>query len=351
MAARQNRSRRIGVAIALLAMLSGCGAAPTSRPLAGIAPARKVSAKRLATTTRFLASNMCYRVDRHLRVFLDELDADILREDASKPFDPADKAAYAIGVRHARARLEPAALEALLNTYVFGDAQAPLKDLRVEVKNGQVALAGKLKKGIWIGFELEGDVAATPDGRVRLKPRTIRSMGMRVDDLMRLVGLDLARLLKARQEKGVVIEGNEILLDPAKMFPPPRLVGPVAGVKLVNGLVDLTFRDGAPRPLPALPVKAPNWIALWGGAVRVNSVVAADAKVQLVDAHPADPFVYALNFYRESLEGGYVVAAKTGHMIAYLPDANAWSPDFGRFAPRLPVTGIVPPDSDMPALP
>lgn len=337
--------------VAAIALLTGCGAAPISRPALGTRPADAVQAQGRSTATRFMAANMCYRVDKQLRVFLDELDSDIIRKDGGKVFDPSDKGAFAIGIRHARARLEPAALEALLNGYVFGDKDAPLKDLRVAMKNGRLTLAGKLKKGIWLGFEMEGEVSPTPEGRVRMVPQSIKSMGIRIDDLMKLVGLDLARLLKARQEKGVVIEGNEIVLDPAKMFPPPKLVGPVTAVKVAGGVLDLTFRDGAPRPLPAMPVKAPNWIALWGGSVRVNAVVADDAKVQLVDAHPADPFFYALDFYRESLEGGFVVAAKEGHMVAYLPDANAWSPDFGRFMPALPVTGVKSPKSDMPALP
>lgn len=353
MAINQHVKGRIAAGLLALALLTGCGATPAGRPVLGATRADAYAAQGRSATaiTRFMAANMCYRVDPRLRVLLDELDADIVRQDASKPFNPADKAAYAIGLRHARARLEPASLEALLNGYVFGDKEAPLKDLKIGMKNGKLTLAGKLKKGIWLGFEMEGDVSATPDGRVRMVPGVIKSMGIRVDDLMKLVGLDLARLLKARQEKGVVIEGNEIVLDPAKMFPPPKLVGPVVGVKIENGLLALAFRDGAPRPLPAMPVKAPNWIALWGGSVSVNAVVAHDAKIQLVDANPADPFVYALDFYRESLEGGLVVAATDGHLLAYLPDANAWGPNFGRFAPALPVVGIKPPKSDMPPLP
>lgn len=345
------RITKLAALAGAIALLAGCGATPTARPALTTAQARGLqAAARGSATTRFMAANMVYRVDKDLRVLLDELDADILRQ-GTRPFDPADRENYAIGLKHAKARLEPAALEALLNTYVFGDGEAPLKELRVAVKDGKVHLAGKLKKGIWLGFEIEGDVAATPDGRVRMTPRVIKSMGIRVDDLMKLVGLDLTRLLKARAEKGVVIEGDAIVLDPAKMFPPPKLVGPVADVKLDRGLIALTFRDGAARPLPALPVRAPNWIALYGGAVRVNAVVAEDAKIQLVDAHPADPFVYALQFFRESLEGGFVVAGRSGHMVAYLPDANAWSPDFGRFAPPLPVPGMAQPKSDMPALP
>jgi hypothetical protein len=155
-------------------------------------------------------------------------------------------------------------------------------------------------------------------------------------------------LLKARKAKGMTIEGNDIVLDPSKMFPPPRLVGKVAAVKLDGGMLTYSFRDGAARALPAMPVKTKNFLALWGGPVKIGPVTTEDAKIQLVDADPSDPFAYAIDFCRESLEAGYVVVGKDGTLAAYVPDANTFSPDFGRYAPSFPAPGIKEPKSDMP---
>ena len=343
---------RLSILLPLLATLAGCGSAGV------MAPAKltsKISALKAGTPgqpTRFLASNTCYRVGPRIRVFLDQLDADLVLRAPGTPLDPSDKESFAIAVRHAVARQEPASLEALLNEHVFGDAKAPLKDLKVGVKGEQVTLAGKLDKGLWVPFEMTGAIGATADGRVSFKPKEIRSLGVRVDGLMALVGLDLARMLKARQEKGVVIEGNEVLLDPGKMFPAPRLLGPVVAVKVNAGLLEYRFQDGADRPLPALPVKAArNWVALWGGALRCQDVVTTDAKVQLVDAHPQDPFVYALEFYRESLAAGFVTMGVDGRMAAYLPDANSWTADWPTFQPSLPLAGMKALPSDMAPFP
>jgi len=340
------RTLKTLAALALACALTGCGAQPTATAQA-LTKLKAASAPKAGGTTRFMASHMGYRVDKHVRLFLDELDADIVLREKDQPFDPSAKDDYAINVRHAKVRQEAASLEALLNTYVFGDAKAPLKDLKVGLKGDRVTLSGKLDKGVWLPFEMEGDITASSDGRAKLTPRTIRSLGVRVDGLMALVGLDLANLLKARAEKGVVIEGNDVLLDPSKMLPPPKLLGPVKSIRVVNGEFEYLLGKGEPRALPALPIQTPNWIALWGGAVRVNSVTAYDAKIQLVDANPADPFFYVLDFYRESLEAGFVVSGRDGRLVAYLPDANAFSPEFGRFAPSLPFTAIRQPKSDM----
>lgn len=328
--------------------IAGCGAAP-SAPALRMNKLSAAGATKAGATTRFMASHMGYRVDKTVRLFLDELDADIVLRDKAQPFDPSAKADYAIAVRHAKVRQEAASLEALLNTYVFGDAKAPLKDLKVGLSGDRVTLSGKLDKGVWLPFEIEGDISATADGRARLTPRKISSLGVRVDGLLALVGLDLARVLKARAEKGVVIEGNDVILDPSKMLPPPKLLGPVKSIRVINGEFEYMLGQGETRALPALPVQTSNWIALWGGAVRVNSVTAYDAKVQLVDANPADPFFYALDFYRESLEAGFVVAGRDGRLVAYVPDCNTFSSAFGRFAPTLPFTAIRQSKSDMAA--
>jgi hypothetical protein len=67
-----------------------------------------------------------------------------------------------------------------------------------------------------------------------------------------------------------------------------------------------------------------------------------------VDGQPETPMIFALEFYREQLEAGYVVSTKSGHMITYLPDANTFGPNFGRFAPpSLPIPGMVKMPSDM----
>jgi hypothetical protein len=332
--------------LAIACAVNGCGMQPAATGQA-TTKLRDASAEKAGGTTRFLASHTGYRVDKYVRLFLDELDSDIVLREKDQPFDPSAKTDYAINVRHAKVRQEASSLEALLNTYVFGDAKAPLKDLKVGLRGDRVTLSGKLNKGVGLPFELEGDIGVSGDGRAKLTPRSIRSLGVRVDGLMSLVGLDLANLLRARAEKGFVIEGNGVLLDPSKMLPPPKLLGPVKAIRVVNGEFEFLLGQGEARALPALPIQTPNWIALWGGMVRVNSVTAYDAKVQLVDANPADPFFFALDFYRESLEAGFVVSGRDGRLVAYLPDANAFTPALGRFAPALPFTAIRQPESDM----
>lgn len=337
------------MALTLASGLTGCGKDTIAGAKVGTTDGVELVRRGPGGTTRFMARNVLYRLDPNIAMFLTEMNADVVLKDPTLPFIPANKTDYAIQVHKATVTKGPGDLEALMNNYVFNDRDTPIKDVKMAFKGDRIVMAGKMKKGVWVGFEMEGTLEPTPDGKIKMKPVVIRSMGLRVDGLMGLFGLEMAKLLKMKEEKGLIMQGNEILMDPAKLYPPPSLLCKITKVAIANGAMHLEMDDGQSRPWPELPVmNSKSTLLMWGGDVLINSSLSLNSKMQILDATPQTPMVFALDRYREQLEAGFVVPSRAGHMIAYVPDVLNMTGDMGRYTPPTwPVPGIKEIPSDL----
>lgn len=337
-------------ALVLTTGLTGCGSASLPNQ-SGLGSVDRVELIRRGPggQPRFMAKNVVFRLDKDIAMFLEDMNADVVLKDPTMPYVPANKTEYSLQIHQARVRKGPAAMEALMNKYIFTGPDSPIKDVKMAFKGDKIVMSGKMKKGIWVGFEMEGTLEPTPDGKIVMTPTVVKSMGLRVDGLMSLMGLEMQKLLKMQEEKGLVMDGNQIIMDPSKMYPPPALVGRVTNVYIANGQFHCEFNDGKARPWPDVPVKNQrSMLLMWGGDILINKTLVLDAKMQILDATPDTPMVYALDFYREQLEAGYTVSTRAGHMITYGPDINTWTGNLGRFTPPvLPIPGIPNLPSDM----
>lgn len=337
------------LALAIAPGLAGCGKdGPTGAPLSagdGVELVRRGP----GGTTRFMARNVLYRLDPNVSMFLTDMNADVVLKDPTLPFVPANKTDYAIQVHHAIVDKGAGDLEALMNTYVFSDRDSPIRNVKMSFKGDRLVMAGEMKKGVWLKFEMEGTMAATQDGKIRMTPVVVKSAGLRVDGLMKLIGLEMAKLLKMKEEKGLIMDGNEIIMDPSKLYPPPALIGHVTVAAVRNNMLHIEMDDGKARPWPEVPVtNTRSQLLMWGGDVLINAVLNLNAKMQVLDATPATPMVFALDRYREQLEAGFVIPTRAGHLIAYVPDVLDYDGDMGRYAPPgWPVPGIKEGPSDL----
>ena len=128
-------------AMALLSLV-GCG----SNGIAGVlSPANANSVELVKRgpggTTRFLAKNVVYRLDKNVAMNLEEMNADIQLKDPTLPFVPANKNDYSINVHYAKVTKDASSLAALMNTYVFNDDDSPLKDLKISFKGDRIVMA------------------------------------------------------------------------------------------------------------------------------------------------------------------------------------------------------------------
>ena len=88
-----------------------------------------------------------------------------------------------------------------LNTYVFDTPDAPLKNLALSIKGDQIKQTGTMKTGIGIAFEMIGIMSATPEGIIRIHPTQVKAAHVPVIGLMKLFGLDMAKMINTRKNK------------------------------------------------------------------------------------------------------------------------------------------------------
>src|SRR5262249_20236397 len=153
---------------------------------------------------------------------------------------------YVIAAEAAEIAIDTVSMAHMLNAYVFGERDAPLKDLKISIKNGQIKQEGTIQKGIGIPFETIGDMSATEDGKVRIHPKEMKAAHLPVKGLMKLFGVDLANLINTRKAKGISVDDNDIILDPTAALPPPKMQGRVTSIKIEGDQIVQLF--GSEKP-------------------------------------------------------------------------------------------------------
>src|ERR1700749_2908103 len=138
-----------------------------------------------------------------------------------------DKKSFSIQIAAAEIAIPPQSLANILNSNVFSGNDSPLKDIEVSIDKDLLKIKGKLHKKGDIGFETEGRLSATPDGKIRLHAEKIKALHLPVKGMMDLFGIDIADLIKNGKVQGVQAEKDDLILDPGLILPPPRISGKV----------------------------------------------------------------------------------------------------------------------------
>jgi hypothetical protein len=243
-------------------------------------------------------------------------------KDAPPWFD--DPQSFTLAIDTGEVSISPASLSALLNDYVFNYKGTPLKDLKVTIDGGELKQTGTMHKLIDLPFTIRATLSATPDGRIRLHPTSVKVVGIGVKGLMRTFGIELENLVKVQQGRGVEIADNDFLLDPAGLLPPPRIEGRVTAVRLEGGKVQQTFgastRAGRRQPLHPTDPSARNYMYYRGRILRFGKLTMVDADLQIVDADPSDPFDFYLSHLNEQLVAGLSRNQKDFGLLTVMPD-------------------------------
>lgn len=210
-------------------------------------------------------------------------------------------------------------LTRLLNRYVFGYRGAPLSDLRAGFQGTDLVLSGSLHKGATLPFQMTASVSLTPEGRIRVHASSVRLCGADGLALLHALGLHLSDMLDLRGAKGVQAQGNDLLLDPFQILPPPRISGRLTAVRVRDGELQQVFgREDAVPDTP--PVPARGYAYFRHGTLRFGKLFMVDADMEAVDADESDPFDFYLDYYVSQLVAGYHVTTERGGMVAYFPD-------------------------------
>jgi hypothetical protein len=230
-----------------------------------------------------------------------------------------DKLSYVIAIDSAEVAVSLADMSHALNTYVFNEPDAPLKNLTLSAEGSEIKQTGTLKKGIGIPFEMVGAIGATPEGLIRIHPTKTKAAHLPVKGLMKFFGLDMSKLINTRKTRGISVDENDLIMDPSATLPPPKIRGHITSVAIVGDTIVQTFG----KPGSVAPTTPPsNYMAYRGGILTFGKLTMKDADMRLVDADPSDVFDFYPDHYNQQLVAGYSKTTASGGLMVFIPDYN-----------------------------
>ncbi|HEY7500733.1 MAG TPA: hypothetical protein VH740_19580 [Vicinamibacterales bacterium] len=264
------------------------------------------------------------------------LDGELAGRSASSPPGFDNPGSYVLRIQSAEISMDAASLTTLMRT-VFAQP-SPVKDLEISIAQGELVQKGKLRKGIDVPFTMKTTVAPTADGRIRLHAKSLKTIGLPVKGLLDFFGVALDDLMKTPSGRGITIDGDDILLSPAQMLPPPATEGNVkdvrvSGDRLVMTMVGDVTPPARPRTLPEPASR--NYVYFHGGSVRFGKLTMRDADLQLTDADASDPFDFFPAQYLSQLVAGYSRTTERGGLKVVMPDYGDLKTARGRVRPPL----------------
>jgi len=219
--------------------------------------------------------------------------------------------------------ISTASMAALLNHYTFAYEGAPLSDIELEVHDGKLRQRGKIHKGgLEVPFEMDGELTLQPDGKLRVHPTSIKAGGVGVTRLLDALDVELVELIKVRADRGVTLDGDDLLLALRRLLPAPEVVGELSAVRLESDHIVLDFGGGPDGTEAQAGGRAENFMAFQGGGLRFGKLTMRRTDLRIVDADPRDPFLFDLPHYRRQLVAGYSITTADLGLIAMMPDAD-----------------------------
>jgi hypothetical protein len=301
-------------------LLSGCGGGKNKvNPAAQEAvetPPRVIPAP-VDGRTQVEMVNVNIHLDPALILHVHYLSGQFLPTRKGQPPAFDDKLSYIVAIDTAEVGVSAASMSHALNAYVFNAPDAPLKNLTLSIQGSQIKQTGTMNKGIGIPFEMTGTMSATPEGKIRIHATQVKAAHVPVKGLMKLLGLDMAKVVNTRKTKGVSVEGDDIILNPGQMLPPPLMQGHITAVSIRGDEIIQTF--GRARTPPG-GKHAGNYMSYHGGVLRFGKLTMHDTDMQLIDTDPADPFDFFPERYQDQLVAGYSKTTATGGLLVYMPD-------------------------------
>jgi hypothetical protein len=229
-----------------------------------------------------------------------------------------DKHSFTFAIDSAVIATTTADMTMLMNGSVFNYEKSPLTDLRLSTVGQRLKMNATLHKGVAVPIEMTGDLSVTTDGKLRIHADKVRAAHLPVKGMMKALDIQMDDLVDARYARGVSIRGNDMLLDPQFLFPPPYKQGHLTKVAIVGDDIVQTF--GTPPANVTATKPQRNYIHFQGGALRFQRLEMRDADLSIIDRTGGPWFDFYLDHYRDQLAASTVKVTPSGALEVSMPD-------------------------------
>jgi hypothetical protein len=271
--------------------------------------------------THVAMHNVNYHYDNDLTIHIRYLRGKLVpsRQQLPPTFD--DKLSFSVSIDSAEIAISAGALATLMNKYVFSYPGSSIKNVQIRMRGQQLEQTGTGHKGVDVPFQMRAEVSATPEGRIRLHPVSFKVLHVPVEGALHLFGLHVGDLIDPKRAPGIEIVKDDLILDPSKMLPAPKMLGRVAAVAIEGDRLVQFFGAVAPHQSGTR-----NYMHFTGGTIRFGKLTMHDADLSLIDSDPSDPFEFSLERYKEQLVAGYSKTTPSFGLDVFMPDITKLGP-------------------------
>jgi len=274
--------------------------------------------------------NVMYHFTDSISVQIIHLEGELVP--IGKPGIPVfdDAKSFSLAIRSAELSITTDDLSNVLNQYAFAAKDAPIKGIRVSAQGEKLKIQGSLHSKGDLPFESEGSLMATPDGEIRLHTDKVKAAHVSVKGLMDLLGETVAKLIDTRKVRGVRVEGDDLILSPSELFPPPRIQGQLRSVSIRGNEIVQQYGTASSASLKL----SGNYMAYRGAQLKFGKLTMSDTDLTLIDLNPEDPFDFYLEHYKDQLVAGYTKTTPSFGLRSYFRDYNKLTPKQKSMASR-----------------
>lgn len=288
---------------------------------AGLCPfclAPAAAAQTAAAPVQVQMQAVVLHVDETTSLEVHRLRGELVPTNKNKPPAFDDSRSFVVRIDSAEIAVSTASLANLLNRYTFGD-KAPLRNLTISTDADVLKVKGTLAKGLNIPFAVDAKPMVDGDGNLRLHTTSAKVFGFLPKGLMGFFGLHLNSVVGDKPAEGVRVDGDDFVLSPGAMVPPPRIQGRLQSVRVEPGRLVQTFGPGhAPALHPPDGIK--NYMYYRGGVLRFGKLTMDDTDMALIDQNTEDPFDFYQAKYLQQLVAGYSKNTPAQGLKVYMPD-------------------------------
>jgi hypothetical protein len=231
-----------------------------------------------------------------------------------------DPRSYSVTVDSGEVAVDLASLNALMTRALVGHSNVRSIEISIGADGG-VRQKGTVRKGILVPFDVKASVSPNRDGRIRIHSESVKGFGIPVNPLLKTFRVKVDDLFSVDPGRGVSVDGNDVLLDPSSLLPPPVMRGQIAAVRVEKDALVQVFGTGAKQTLLPKPTSK-NYIYWRGGQLSFGKLTMTDTDLELVDDDPADPFDFSVDRWNEQLVNGYSKITPGRGLKAHMPDYN-----------------------------
>jgi hypothetical protein len=229
-----------------------------------------------------------------------------------------DPRSYSVTVDHGEVAVDLASLNAMMTRALVGHSNVRSIEVSIDT-DGRLRQKGTLKRGVPLPFDVKATVTPTPDGHLRIHSESVKGFGIPVNPLLKTLGLKMDDLFKVDPGRGVTVDGNDVLLDPSSLLPPPAMHGRITAVRVEKDALVQVFGPGEQKALSP-PATSKNYIYWRGGQLSFGKLTMTETDLELVDEDPRDAFDFSVDRWNEQLVAGYSKITPERGLKAHMPD-------------------------------